>query len=95
MSHFLASPGYAYREVVVTRTYACVKVELVNKTTLRVLPEVNLIKPGSYVRLLPEKISVTDENGDKVPASGRFYVTSESIDPYHLLIDVVDGNLPF
>lgn len=95
MSHFLAGPGYAHHEVVVKRPYACVTVELVNKTTLRVLPKIALIKPGSYVRIVPEKINVVDESGGMITASGRFYVTSESIDPYHLLIDVLDGNLPF
>lgn len=95
MSHFLSGPDNQHHGVVVKRPYAYVPVELVNKTTLRVLPGVALIKPGTYVRLVPEKINVVDESGGVIPASGRFYVTSETIDPYHLLIDVLDGNQPF
>ena len=95
MSHFLPGPGNQHHGVVVKRPHACVKVELVNKTTLRVLPGVALIKPGTYVQLVPEKINVIDGSSGEISASGRFYVTSETIDPYHLLIDVLDGNLPF
>lgn len=95
MSHFLAGDVHGRNESVVQRPYACVKVEMVGKTTLRVLPGVFFIKTGSYVRAVPEKISVVDEDGKKIQASGQFYVSSESIDPYHLLLDAIDGNRPF
>ena len=95
MSHFLAGPVRGFHDAVVRRPYACVKVKLLGKTTLRVFPGVFFVKTGSYVRVLPEKIAVVDEAGETVPASGQFYVTSESIDPYHLLIDAIDGNRPF
>jgi uncharacterized SAM-binding protein YcdF (DUF218 family) len=95
VSHFLGGGVRGIHESVVRRPYACVKVELGGKTTLRVLPGVFFVKAGSYVRALPEKIVVVDEAGETVTASGQFYVTSESIDPYHLLIDAIDGNRPF
>lgn len=95
MSHFLASRAQGIQDLVTRRPYACVKVELVDKTTLRVLPEIFVMRTGSYVRALPEKIAVVDGDGEKLCPSGQFYVTSESIDPYHLLIDAIDGNRPF
>lgn len=104
MSHFLAAAvkRHSCRPVTVVRKYVCVKVELHIRSAkaggdqLHVHPGVFFIKPGSTVLPLPDGIQVIDpETKEPIPASGRFYVTSESFDPFHLLLDALPGNEPF
>jgi hypothetical protein len=70
---------------------ACVRVR-VERTrtacTLRVDGGVSVLKPDARVAPLPEGIVVLNEDGTVCEAVGRFYVTLESFDPYHLITDV-------
>lgn len=95
MSHVLA--GRTHAERTTYRPYAAVMVEVIKQRplTLRVLPGVRAVKSGVYMAQLPESAIVCDDDGETVEASGTFYITVESIDPYHLLIDALNGNQPF
>ncbi len=96
VSHFLA--GRLHGERITYRPYGAVKVELVKHRppTLRVVPgSICLVKASVYLALLPESVIVVDDADEQIPASGKFYISTESIDPYHLLIDALDGNRPF
>lgn len=104
MSHFLAGAvkKHACHPMTVIRSYACVKIELHRRSAkaggdqLHVHPGIFLIKPGSTILPLPDSIQVIDsETKEPIPASGRFFVTSESLDPFHLLLDALPGNEPW
>jgi hypothetical protein len=90
MSHFLAGQHGQTR---LNRRYACVKVEVIKlrPPIVRVLPEVLMLKPDALLLPLPADVAVVAPDGEAVPASGRFYITAESIDPYHLLIDWLES----
>lgn len=46
------------------------------------------VKAGASVALLDEKDEVVSQNGEKVTASHRFYRTEDTIDPYHIVLDM-------
>lgn len=50
--------------------------------------DVGVAKDGVRIAELPKKIRVLDPDGEPVAASGRFFVTTETVDPYHLLLDI-------
>lgn len=37
---------------------------------------------------MPENFQIIDENGEELKPTGEFYVTVQTIDPYHLVLDI-------
>lgn len=66
-----------------------VKVERVKgKKQYRVMPgEISIVKSGTTVAELPKDCSIVNELGEEIKPTGRFLITVETIDPYHLVID--------
>lgn len=99
MSHFLSSDKYGYSRFT-TKPYACVKVQTVRvgrKVQLQIVPEnsIFVMKVDTGLRQLPKDIPIVGPDGEVCAASGEFFVTTETFDPYHLVIDALDGNRPF
>lgn len=70
---------------------ACVKIERIKGRgeNYRLLPNtdsIGLIKEGTLVQDFTG--NVYDINGNKIEPTGRFMISVETIDPYHLLIDM-------
>lgn len=72
------------------REIAAVKVEVVGKT-LRVVEGsgIAVIDPSKQVTLapIPEGYTVTSSDGEAILPSRGFWVTLDTIDPFHLLAD--------
>jgi hypothetical protein len=73
---------------------ACVTVRVEfrdRKPVLVVKPgSVSLLKGDAVLTELPKEISVIDEDGKRIKATGKFYVTTETFDPYHCVTDLSD-----
>lgn len=50
------------------------------------IESIALLPPGTQI-LIPEEIQVVC-NGEEVQPSGYFAITAETIDPYHLIMDI-------
>lgn len=91
MSHILRRD---FHEVRTTRPYAAVRVEVVSlrPCVLQVTGDVFLLKRGIRLAKLPTDVQVL---GDDTPvkASGEFYISTETFNPYHALTDVLDESL--
>lgn len=81
--------GYGFS---VGRERAAVRVEAIRKNgkyiELRVVPgSLCVIKPDAIVAPIPESLSVVDTDGNPIQAERQFFISTESFDPYHLVID--------
>lgn len=47
-----------------------------------------VLKAGCQIVALNDDEIVTTEDGEQLKPQGRFYITAETIDPYHLLLDI-------
>lgn len=47
-----------------------------------------MLQEGTLMIPLPENMEIVDENGEPIKATGRFYITAETIDLYHLVVDM-------
>ncbi len=89
--HFLNKKvvSHAVPEERPTKPWACVSVKLVGKNRLSVVPgSVGIIKTDTTWALLPENVIVED---DEEKIEGSFAISTETVDPYHVLIDLTDG----
>lgn len=64
-----------------------VQVKRGGRKVLVVCQGIEKTKDDALWFLLPEDIKVLDDDGNVVRPSGKFYITVETIDPYHLLAD--------
>ena len=57
--------------------------------TLRIIPEqFHILKHDVYVAELPEDFKVLSPLGDEVvPPSSGYWITTETFDPYHAVLD--------
>lgn len=46
-----------------------------------------MVKADTYFVLLPDTITVIDALGNSLTPSGQFWLSGETIDPHHVLID--------
>lgn len=46
-----------------------------------------MVKTDTYFVLLPDTITVIDAFGNPITPSGQFWISGETIDPQHVLID--------
>lgn len=65
----------------------CVKVER-KKNKLVVMQGIYELPPGTLLCSLYENDKVVDPEGNELKATGRYYITAETINPYHLLVDL-------
>lgn len=47
-----------------------------------------LVKAGTQLRRLECGETVETEHGEQLPATGQYWVTATTIDPYHLMLDL-------
>jgi len=102
--HFLTSLIHRYNSAAVPlrRGVACVLVETGPQKTLLVHPGVSVTRLGVYVLPLPREYSVRsslpakgkgpgrvlDPGAPPIEPSGCFFVTVETLDPFHRLLDL-------
>lgn len=55
--------------------------------TLEVLPEVKMLSDAELAPI-SDKAQVVDGDKNKLQPSGKFMVTTETFNPYHLLVDM-------
>lgn len=101
MTHFLKKDElWGSREI--GSRHAAVKVRLVDQNTLMVCPEeegklnIIIVPFDTPVVVLPERVRVVDEHNLEVNRDDHLtrLVTTETIDPYHLVLDVRDEVWP-
>ena len=83
-----------WREQAIGKPRAAVVVEVEKQRspcTLRVQENsLCILKSDTLMATLPEGVVVLSSDGKPVKPTGRFYVSTESFDPYHLVTDVFD-----
>ena len=84
--HILKKPFLSFS---IEHPYAAVKVKVktISKNTLEILPGIFMLKAGTKICYLPDTIEVITADKEKLFASGKFAITVETINPYHILID--------
>ncbi len=89
--HFLTHFG-RFREDAIVKPRACVAVRVTRQRgpcTLRIEDApLRILKADALMAPLPEDVVVLHVDGRVCKATGRFYVTTESFDPCHMLTDV-------
>ena len=67
-----------------------VEVRRINRSNkFQVVPDkICMLKEGTLVSELPSNFKVVDEAGNEIKALGRFLISVETIDPYHLVTDM-------
>jgi len=73
----------------VGRPYAAVVVENTGKKKLAIqLGQIQVMKHDAYVVMLPDDFKVINpEDGTVIDAEHTFWITTETFDPYHAVID--------
>ena len=79
------------------RPYAAVRVERTGgrPAVLTVVGPVRFVTLGTLLLELPAEVRVVDGEGAPVAPSGRYYITQDTCDPYHLLVDALESASPF
>jgi len=77
--------------MILTNPRAAVKAKVVSKRPRRYEVDtesgVCMIESGTQLVLLEENAQVITAEGEVLEATGRYYRTAETIDPYHLITD--------
>jgi len=91
--HFLTQ-FKSWRDEAIGKPRAAVVVEVEKKRapcTLRVQDgSICILKSDAIMAPLPDGVVVRSADGKPIKPTGRFFVSTESFDPYHLLTDVFD-----
>jgi hypothetical protein len=72
---------------------AAVRVRVASRRSLAIEEGVGaivVVKPDTLIMPLPQEVSVVDAEGEVVSSSEgtRFYVTTQTIDPFHLVMEM-------
>ena len=67
---------------------AAVKVRRISKNKYEVVPGGICVLDAATLVKENKDAYIIDDNGEKVTASGRFLWTAETIDPFHLVVDM-------
>lgn len=69
---------------------ACVDIRFERPNVLRVVADrgVSVLKMDAELAPLPDTFVVLDSDGKRIRSTGQFYVSTETIDPWHALTDV-------
>jgi tRNA A58 N-methylase Trm61 len=71
------------------RPRVCVKVKRIGRSRKYEIQEgIHVLKPDTVVTDLPESWKIVDADGNEVRPTGRFVITVDTIDPYHLVADL-------
>lgn len=67
-----------------------VKVEKIKGTKqYRIVPgEISIVRSDAVVAELPRDYAIVNDVGEEVKPMGNFLITTETIDPYHFVIDM-------
>lgn len=88
MSHFLENTSGA---VILGKPYAAVMVRVKGRRlSVEVDPgeaTVRMSRPDTKWVKLPDCYKVTTRDETDIPPSGHFYISADTIDPYHLVAD--------
>ena len=89
--HFLYKRETNFSPLHPSRVYAAVKVEVTKKAkprTLAVLPGgIVFTKTDTKFVPLPDDVIVVNDEGEEITASFKFYVSLETFDPFHIVVD--------
>lgn len=89
MSHFMKTATRGAHEIGVLRAGVKVRYDTKKKALLIVEDEPPFVfKTDAKVIELPKGVPVIDSKGKAITASGQFFVTTETIDPFHGLVDM-------
>lgn len=80
-SWHVADLGYA-------QGIAAVMVRRRGTNVLVVQASLFVLKPDTEVARIPASIRVVDEEGEPIQASGEFWISIATFDPYHAVCDV-------
>ena len=74
----------------INKNRAAVQVERVGRTNrFRVVEgSLYMINQVELVSNLPDDWKIVDDNGEEIKPTGRFLISAETIDPYHLVVDM-------
>jgi hypothetical protein len=87
--HFLKKA--ASKSHTIGRPRAAVKVMFDAKKKALVLVEgegIMVLKWDALIAEIPSDVPILDAKGKRIPASGAFFVTTETFDPYHAVVDL-------
>ena len=86
--HFAASKD-RFAERSVRRLHAGARVQVLKggKTLQVEADSICIVKADALVMSLPKGVRLVDADGDEILPTWGFWVTTESLDPYHLLLD--------
>lgn len=97
MTHFLLARekrvGYLRRPLAAVTVRAAKKGKdrvLIVQTSDEVKHPIGVLKVGVTLAPLPSGVKVLDDEGEPIAPSHGFWVTTETLDPYHMLIDAED-----
>ena len=86
MTHFLKKEELRRRSALGC-TRACVTVKR-DGDRLVVQEGIGFVEYDAVFAELPSRISVVDKDGEEIKATGRFLVSTETFDPFHVLVDM-------
>ena len=69
------------------KPWACVTVRAEGKRLVVVPGSIGVLKSDALVMPLPLEIEVCEEGGWRIRPERKFYITTETFDPYHALTD--------
>lgn len=72
-----------------SKDWACVTIKRIAGRKYQLLTGINnigLLSEGT--KMIDFEGSLFDDEGNELHADGKFYRTAETIDPYHLLVDM-------
>jgi hypothetical protein len=90
--HFLGARRGHLEDGVLYKPWAAVKVKVVDRKTVRVftadgeLPFM-VLKMGTPLLRLPDDVRVLGQDDRIIKPSRGFYITLETFDPYHAVVD--------
>lgn len=86
MAHFMqAHPGSAFH---LDSPRICVTAKRVGNRLVIVPDSIGILRADTPLFWLDEKFEVVSEDGQPVKPTGRFAVTAQTIDPYHVVTDI-------
>lgn len=86
--HFMQARGGLLDSITLGKRRAAVQVRVESKKLLRVCERILVLGGDVELAKVPTDIVVVDGEGKVVKPSGEFYVTIETFDPFHALVDL-------
>lgn len=71
------------------RPYASVICEVKTPIVTVLAGSIGIAKTDTEFAKLPNEFTVVDSDGNEIQPSGTFYINTETISPYHLIIDFI------